>query len=227
MIKYLLFDADDTLFDFKKCESQAFDRTCEQYKINSTQLYNDYVDINTVLWKMFELGEITKERLVVERYDKLFTSHKINIKSELFNKDYLKNLGEEVYLFDGAVELCKDLYDSGKYEIYIVTNGVASTQTSRFYGSPLCNYFIDIFISEDIGYQKPSREYFDYVVKHTGIVRDESLIIGDSLSSDIKGGNMSGICTCWYNPENKILNIDVKCDYIIHDLNELRGILEI
>ena len=224
MIKYLLFDADDTLFDFEKCETTAFAVTCKQYNLDNS-IYNDYYEINKTLWKMFDSGEITKEKLVVERYIKLFALHEITASPIDFNRDYLANLGKCDYLFDGAEQICKDLHT--KYDMYIITNGVESTQTARFNSSPIHDYFRDIFISEKIGYQKPRKEYFDYVVNHTGINRDETLIIGDSLSSDIVGGNNAAIRTCWYNPAHKINTADCKCDYIIHDLNELRGILEI
>lgn len=227
MIKYLLFDADDTLFDFKKCESHAFAQTCRQHGLNNTLLYDDYLDINRILWAMFELKQITIDELVIERYRQLFTKHGITITPGLFNIQYLSNLGKAAYLLDGADDLCRDLYQSGKYEMYIVTNGVASTQISRFYDSPLRNYFKDIFISEKIGYQKPSVEYFEYVINHSNIVKDETLIIGDSLTSDIRGGNNAGILTCWYNPDYKTNDTNCKCDYIIHELNELRSILSI
>ena len=228
MIKYLLFDADDTLFDFKRCENYAFKLTCTQYKIESETIYADYAEINNAMWNLFNLNQITKEKLVVERYIKLFQLHNISINPVKFNTDYLHNLGSAGYLFDEAEEICKDLYNSGKYEMYIITNGVESTQTSRFYGSPLSAYFKDIFISEKIGYQKPLKEYFEYVITHSGITKNESLIIGDSLSGDIKGGNNIGIKTCWYNPAHKTYNPnDYNCDYIIQNLNELRGILEI
>jgi len=226
MIKYLLFDADDTLFDFHKCETTAFNLTCEQYNLDNS-IYADYYTINQNLWKMFDSNEITKEKLVVERYIRLFALHKITASPEIFNRDYLANLGETDYLFDGAEQLCSDLHKSGKYDMYIITNGVESTQTARFNKSAIHGYFRDIFISEKIGYQKPLKEYFDYVVKTTGIIREETLIIGDSLSSDIKGGNNAGIRTCWYNPADKINTFSYTCDYTIHDLNELRGILEI
>ena len=228
MIKYLLFDADDTLFDFKKCELSAFERTCNQYGLDNSAIYADYTEINNELWGKFNLNQIAKEILVIERFKRLFTLHKITADPGVFNTDYLRNLGDESYLFDGAVDLCRDLYNSGKYEMYIITNGVESTQLARFYGSLLSEFFKDIYISEKIGYQKPLKEYFEYVINQSGITRDEAFIIGDSLSSDIKGGNNADIITCWYNPEHKNYNPnEYKCDYIIHNLNELRGILEI
>jgi len=228
MSKYLLFDADDTLFDFKKCEHHAFIRTCDNYNLNGVSIYGDYVEINNGLWEKFDLNQVTKENLVVERFKNLFKLHDIAADPIIFNTDYLRNLGDERYLFDGAEKLCGDLYNSGKYEMYIITNGVASTQMARFYGSPISKFFKNIYISEEIGYQKPLKEYFEYVINQSGIIRGETLIIGDSLSSDIKGGNNADIRTCWYNPEYKIFSaIEYKCDYIIHDLNELRGILEI
>lgn len=225
MIKNLLFDMDDTLLDFGKCERHAFKITCDEYGLNSVLLYDDYNRINSNLWEMFDRDEITKEELVISRYIQLFDLHKIKSNPEIFNKDYLANLGKSAFFFDGVESICKDLYESGRYVMYIITNGVASTQTARFYGSVMCKYFKDIFVSESIGYQKPMKQYFDYVIATANINRDETLIIGDSLSSDIRGGNNSGIQTCWYNPDNKINDTNCMCKYIINNLNELRGIL--
>lgn len=227
MIKYLLFDADDTLFDFDRCESHAFELTCETHGIDNKVIYDDYKQISNSLWNMFEFNKISIAELVIERYRKLFTIHDINLDPESFNIEYLNNLGETAFLFDGAFDLCRDLSESGKYELYIVTNGVALAQTKRFYKSLLNNYFKDIFISQKIGSQKPSNKFFDYVVDKASIVRAESMIIGDSLTSDIKGGNNAGMQTCWYNPKNKVNNTDSVCDYIITNYDELRCILKI
>lgn len=229
MIKYLLFDADDTLFDFGKCERYAFSQayTAHGFGTADDEIYGLYNEINTDLWNKFEKYEISKDELVVKRFEKLFEKLKINYDPKAYNIDYLACLGDAPFLFDGAEKLCGDIFNSQKYTMYIVTNGVESTQISRFYGSPIHVYFADIFVSEKIGYQKPMPEYFDHIFKTTNIAPRETMIIGDSLTSDIKGGNNANLLTCWYNPDNKINNTDVICDYIVHNYDELRSILNI
>ena len=125
----------------------------------------------------------------------------MNTPSAVLNAEYVDELANVSKLFDGALSLCRKL--SEHYDLYIVTNGVSHTQKKRFYLSPIHGYFRDIFVSEDAGAAKPKVEYFDYVFAHIGEdKRMSSVIIGDSLSHDVLGGNNYGIDTVWYNPGN-------------------------
>ncbi len=206
MRKYttLLFDADMTLFDFEGAERVAFGIVMASCGIE----YNDgdferYRNINSRLWEMFGRGEITKDYLQDNRFSMFFETLEIppSIDGKTANAEYVDALADCSELFPGVEELCRKL--SEKYELYIVTNGVSHTQKKRFYASPICPRFKDIFVSEDAGVPKPMREYFDYVFSHIGEEkRKGSVIIGDSLSSDIKGGNNAGIDTVWYNPNS-------------------------
>lgn len=223
--KYLLFDVDGTLLDFNKAEEQALINTFQKYNIVLTEQMNQrYEQINKQLWKDFENGLIDKKTIVYTRFVQLFQEFGIDEDGIAFEDDYQDALGEGYFLLPHARDILEKLYQ--KYPLYVVTNGVSKTQYSRLKGTRIDQYFQDIFVSEDIGYQKPTREYFDYCFKKMkNIDLDQTLIIGDSLSSDIQGGINVGIDTCWYNPHYIEEPQDMNITYIIHDLRELLDLL--
>ncbi|MBR5485872.1 MAG: YjjG family noncanonical pyrimidine nucleotidase [Oscillospiraceae bacterium] len=227
MKKYttLLFDADDTLLDFKKAEQQALKKAFKLHDIEFNDGVNSlYQKINGKLWQDFEKGLISKEGVTQTRFCLLFNELGIEKDGIEFNKQYLSLLGGEGCIIEGADDICRRL--SEKYDLYCVTNGVAATQKSRIALSGLEGFFKSIFVSEEMGWQKPRKEFFDEVFRRIpNAAPEECLIIGDSLTSDIKGGFNAGIDTCWYNPQNKPLTGDVNPLYTIHDLNELFEIL--
>ena len=222
---FILFDADGTLFDFERAEHYSFETLCHTYNFPfSEELYADYHVINDGLWKAYERGEIEKPSLLVERYRRLIDKYGFDADAAECNAFYLKTLGSCPYLLDGAMEICEHL--AAKKPLYLVTNGEASVQQGRFNGSPIKKYFTDIFISGSVGYPKPHKEYFDYVAKNIeGFDPARAIIIGDSLTSDIKGGNNAGIDTVWFNPKGEKNDKGVKIDYEIKDLNELIPII--
>ena len=220
--EFLLFDADRTLLDFDKSEQMALKQVFEEYGIefNDARHYK-YSKINQDLWDQHELGLISRDRLIYKRFEDLFADENIEIDSVEVEERYQFLLSENAYSIDGALELIKDL--SIKYAIYIVTNGVKETQMKRLVATGIEKYVRDIFISDVIGYQKPTKEYFDIVFhKISDFQKDKALIIGDSLSSDMKGGNNAGIDTCWYNPQMLPQNIDVDVTYEVDSLESLR-----
>ena len=229
MRKYttLLFDADMTLFDFEGAEKAAFGIAMASCGIEyNNGDFERYRTINSRLWGRYGLGEITKEYLQANRFSMFFETFPISPKADgkAANAVFVDALADCSELFDGAIELCRKL--SEKYELYIVTNGVSHTQKKRFYASPICQYFKDIFVSEDAGAPKPMREYFDYVFSHIGEEkRDGSVIIGDSLSSDIKGGNNAGIDTVWYNPRENENTTDIIPTKTVKSYRELLELL--
>ena len=219
--KYLLFDVDGTLLDFNKAEEQALINTFQKYNIVLTEQMNQrYEQINKQLWKDFENGLIDKKTIVYTRFVQLFQEFGIDEDGIAFEDDYQDALGEGYFLLPHARDILEKLYQ--KYPLYVVTNGVSKTQYSRLKGTRIDQYFQDIFVSEDIGYQKPAKEYFDCCFhKIEDIKLDQTLIIGDSLSSDIQGGINAGIDTCWYNPQHLKKPQDMNITYEIHDLREL------
>ena len=224
----LLFDADNTLLDFTKTEQHAFVEVMKKhgypYDIEVKKVYDT---INHGLWKQFECGEITREEVVNTRFGKLFGQIGIVGDGVLFEKEYQETLSHGCHVIEGAIELLASLKQNGK-RIYIVTNGVANTQHRRLSESGIEGYVDGIFISDEIGCQKPAKQFFDVVFAAVGEeYRKEALIIGDSLTSDIVGGNQAGIKTCWYNPDGLKNESMAVADYMIQNLKELYGILGI
>lgn len=223
--KDLLFDVDGTLLDFEKAEQYALEYTFQKYNIVLTKEMNQrYEEINKQLWKDFENGIIDKKTVVYSRFVLLFKEFNIHVDGITFEDDYQRALGQGYFVLPHAKDILKQL--SKKYPLYIVTNGVSQTQYSRLEGTDIKKYFQDIFVSEDIGYQKPSKEYFEYCFqKINDIDLNQTLIIGDSLSSDIQGGINAGIDTCWFNPKYLHKPDSMNITYEIHDLRELLQLL--
>lgn len=199
----ILFDADGTLFDFKKGESVAVCAALRSFGIEADDaLVAEYSEINDSLWKMLERGEIEKNVLIYRRFEILAERHGFLFDAREMAKRYMEELSGMTYFLDEAQKLCERLCD--KAELYIVTNGLEYVQKRRYAESGLSKYFKGIFISGELGYEKPSEKYFECVASRIGgFEKSGTLIVGDSLSSDIKGGINYGIDTCWYNPEGK------------------------
>ena len=223
--EYLLFDADNTLFDFEAANHNAFAKTCEYCGLTYTEeLYEFYESINRPLWHQLDRGEVTKEFLVVERFRRFLAAMGIERDPAECNRIQLAGLGSSTALLPHALEVVQTL--SRTHKLYIVTNAVASVQRARLAASAIAPYITAAFISEEAGAAKPSRAYFDYVfARIDGITADNCLVIGDSLSSDIKGANNAGLPACWYNLKNDPRPDDVTIDYEIRDLRELYDIV--
>ena len=221
----IFFDADDTLLDFQKAEKTALSEVFKSYGIeDKEEIFNKYIRINSKLWKSFERGEIAKEDILNSRFTLLFQELCIDKDGVKCNNDYLEALGRGDFLLDGALEACE--YLSSYCDLYILTNGVSKTQHSRIDNTPLMKYFKGVFVSEEVGYQKPLKEYFDFVFSTIGEVdKNRVLMVGDSLSSDILGGINAGIDTCWFNPHHKENTTDLKYNYEIASLQELYSIV--
>lgn len=227
MIKYVLLDIDDTLLDFGKAEAAAIKKTFERIGIPATdEVIARYSEINNAQWSALERGELTRQQVLVRRFDILFEELGIKgVPSEMAQASYEYLLGIGHYFIDGAVELLEALKD--KYELYIVSNGTACVQDSRLASAGIAPYFKDIFISERIGADKPSREFFDRAFSRVeGFEREKAIIVGDRLSSDILGGINAGITTCWFNPKRLPPDPNIPADYEIHALNELPELLK-
>lgn len=221
----ILLDVDDTLFDFHKCEKIAFKTTFSNYNLKySDEIYENYKKINDDLWKEFNLGNIEKAELLLKRFDKLKKLYDLSYINENINKNYLENLGETVCLIDGAEDFVKKLY--GKYPLYIVTNGVAKTQHNKINKSPIGKYIKEIFTSEEIGFGKPHKEYFDFVCEKA-LINDKTkvLVIGDSLTSDIIGANNYGFDSLWFNYFKKVNDIDIIPTYTAKSYDEILNFL--
>ena len=222
----LLFDADHTLFDFKKSEYFALKNALDYLGLPSTDEHIErYSDINVKYWKMLERGEIDKISLKLARFVEFGEEYGFADKAEALSDLYMENLAHEAHLFDGALDMIEKL--SKKYRLFIITNGVKSTQDGRFGLSPITKYFEKIFISEVIGAEKPSKTFFDAVEQGIdGYDREKAIVIGDSLSSDIKGAINAGIDCIWYNPIKKEAPNGWNITYTVSSFEEILDILK-
>ncbi|CAM4413141.1 2-haloalkanoic acid dehalogenase [Bacillus manliponensis] len=217
----ILFDVDDTLFDFSMSEKKALHKAFVEFGLpmGLVDYEADYKEISKVLWRDLEQGLTNLSELGVERFRRLFLAHELEINADTFNSVYLGYLGNETHIVQGAVELCDNLAGC---RLAIITNGFTDVQTSRIGSSPLSNTFEHIIISEEAGFQKPEKGIFDYAFSKLQITdKAKVLIVGDSLTSDIQGGINYGIDTCWFNPHLKENNIGIKPTFEIRELTDL------
>ncbi len=230
MIKNIFFDMDMTLLNFEKAERNALKNVLLEVGEEPTdERLDGYSRINRAQWKLLEKGELTRERLRVQRYEIFAEQFQIDAQPEDMASRYEKNLSQGFDIMPGAVEVLEAL--QGKYRMFITSNGTASVQHSRIDGSGIGKYFEDVFISQEIGYPKPDERYFDACFASIAksplgaILRDETVIIGDSLSSDILGGIHAGIITIWLNGGEAPTG-EIQPDYQIRCLAELPALLD-
>ena len=225
MIRNVLFDLDDTLFDFHKAEKIALTKTLVHFGIDPTEeTLALYSTINAAHWKRLELGEISREEVKVGRYRELFKTIGVECDPVKATAYYESMLAIGHYFMPVAPELREELYI--KYRLYIVSNGTAKVQEGRIGSSGIAKYMDGIFISQILGANKPDKQFFDICFAEIpDFSLSETVIIGDSLSSDIKGGINAGITTVWFNPKGIENDNDIKPDYTIKELSEVPGLL--
>lgn len=230
MIKYLLWDIDNTLLSFDLAERASMTKGFDKFglDIEDAKALEVYKNINDKYWKMLEKGQMTREEILTGRFEEFFALYDIAYDEKLvndFNLFYQKELGKQVFFNDYAEEVLQKL--SKDYKQYAVTNGSKVAQSGKLKNSGLDKVFDGAFISEDLGYDKPSLEYFDLVFERIGSKnKEEYILIGDSLTSDMLGSNNAGIRNIWYNPEDFDNKANIKVDYTIKNLKEVIEILE-
>ena len=227
MYKYLLWDIDGTILDFVASERCAIKELFKRFKLGecTDEMIQIYSKINVKYWDALARNELTKPEVLIGRFNEFFTLMNIDTGvAEDFNKAYQLALGDYCIFVKDAKEIL--LSQKGKYTIAAVTNGTKIAQTKKLKTSGLDKIFDSIFISEDVGYEKPNVEFFRCVFDTLNIKdKSEVLIIGDSLASDIQGGINAGIDTCWYNPKHTENKGDIKITYEIDDLKKIEEIL--
>lgn len=225
MMEFLFLDLDDTILDFHKAERIAVGKTIRDFGVEPTkEILARYHVINKAHWEKLERGEITRAEVLVNRFAVLFEELGVAADPTTCARDYERNLSTGHYFLPGAEEAVKHLHK--KYRLYLASNGTAAVQHSRLTSAGLYPYFEKVFISQEIGYNKPSREYFEACFAEIpDFDPDRAMMVGDSLTSDILGGIHAGLTTVWVNPEGKE-NGEIRPDYEIGSIAELEGLLE-
>lgn len=225
MIRNVFIDLDDTILDFHKAERFALSKTLLQIGVEPTeQVLDRYNVINQAHWKRLELGELTRKQVLVGRYQVLFDELGIDFPAQEATAIYEKLLEQGGFLMEGARELLEEL--KGNYRVYAVSNGTASVQESRIRLTGIGPYFQGIFVSERVGYEKPSLEFFAHCFAAIPEFRiEESVVIGDSLTADIKGGVNTGMSTIWFNPKHMVNQTEICPDYEVDNLQAIAPLL--
>lgn len=222
-IKTILWDVDGTLLDFDAAEHAAIRKLFQEFHLGecTDAMLTRYHEINSCFWKRLERNEISKKQVLVGRFEQFFNEY--HIKTDIvsdFNERYQYALGDTIIFRDDSLNIVKAL--KGKVKQYVVSNGTIAAQTRKLDDSKLGEQMDDIFLSEELGVEKPNVAFFEQVLS---IINEDDrstvMIVGDSLTSDIQGGMNAGIKTCWYNPSKKTAPPSYQIDYIISDLHEL------
>lgn len=225
--KWLLFDADNTLLDFDAAERVALSEALAARNISADEtIQSVYHTINSAIWEQIERGEFDRENLNAVRFSRLAEHFGFTLDAEATGRDFFAVMAKQRTLIPGAEELCRDL--ARVYELHMITNGTAFIQHGRLDGLPMMEYFSGLFISQEVGAEKPTLEFFDAVAAAIpGFSPEQALVIGDSLTSDIAGGIAAGIDTCWYNPKGKTAPAHRTPTYTVSDYGQLRRLLNI
>jgi len=226
MLKSIFFDLDETLLDFTRAEAVALSRALRAFDMEPIpHVIERYHILNISQWKLMEEGKLSRVGVLTRRFELLFEELGWDMDVSAFNNQYEIFLGEGHFFLPGAEKLLQELVP--RYDLYLATNGASSVQRGRLKSAGLEPYFKGIFISEEVGYNKPSLEYFQAsFAAIPGFDPSAAVIVGDSLTSDIRGGKNAGIRTCWLNPSGEIPPSDIVPDYTVSSLEELPALFE-
>ena len=226
MMEFLFLDLDDTILDFHKAERIALSKTLKAFGLEPTeQVLSRYHLINRLHWERLERGELTRDQVQQGRFEVLFQELGHAVDAVAVTRAYEHNLGLGHYFLPGAQEAVEQLHQ--KYRLFLASNGTASVQHSRLTSAGLYPYFEKVFVSQDIGHNKPSKAYFDACFSQIpGFDPEKALMVGDSLTSDILGGIQAGMKTCWVNPDHQSAREDIPADYEIESITQLEALLE-
>lgn len=226
MLTNIFFDLDNTLLDFDRGEACALSRAFRRFGIDPTPaVLAHYHDINLSQWELLEEGKLTKDQVLTRRFDLLFAELGVGCDSQSVCDLYESFLAEEHGFVPGALELLKAL--SPRYSLYLATNGASVVQRRRLADAGILPYFQNIFISEEVGFHKPSSAFFHACFAAIPAFDSASaLMVGDSLTSDIRGGRDAGLRTCWFDPLGRPRRPDIVPDYTVTALNQIPALLE-
>ena len=224
--KFLLFDLDHTLLDFDAAEDIALTHLLKEEGVEEIQVYKDYyVPMNKALWKDLEQKKISKQELVNTRFSRLFAHFGVEKDGAYLAERYQFFLSKQGQIFPGVEDLLKNLIHQG-YELYAATNGITTIQAGRLEQSGIATFFKEIFISEQLHTQKPDALFYEKIGQQiAGFSKEKTLMIGDSLTADIQGGNNAGIDTVWYNPQHLENTTQLHPTYEVHSYKDLLNCL--
>lgn len=223
MIKAVLIDIDDTIFDFEKCSKNSFLKTLEKFNLKFKEEDFSYFNkVNDILWTKQKLGEINIKEVFIKRDYLMGKYFNLDIEKGLFNDLFVKFLYDDIEMVDGIEDLL--LYLSDKYKIFTASNGIYKMQKNRLKKSNLDKYFDKIFVSDKIGYEKPDKRFFKKIMDITKYSNDDLIMIGDSIKSDIIGAKNSKIKSIYFNKDGKKIS-DENFTYQVKNLSEIKKIL--
>ncbi|MBE0635337.1 noncanonical pyrimidine nucleotidase, YjjG family [Candidatus Bipolaricaulota bacterium] len=222
---WALVDADGTLFDFQRAEAIALEITPTQLSVSAPRQFADtFHAINAELWQAFEAGLLSARDVRTQRFRRVFEVLGLPGDPHVFSEAYLQNLIKESTFLEGAERFLQRI--TSRVGLVLLTNGFADVQHARIARLGLSDVFDHVVISEEVGVSKPHPGVFDIAFDRMGNpAKHDVLILGDSLSSDIRGGFDYGIDTCWYNPQQHVNTTNLTPTYEIRDLNEAAAIL--
>ncbi len=226
MIEFLFIDLDDTILDFHMAEQVALSKTLRFFGLEpDEQVIARYSQINREHWERLERKELTREEVLVGRFQVLFREYGLTVDSVQCARTYEGNLSQGHYFLPGAREAVESL--SKKYRLYLASNGTARVQAGRLESANISHFFEKIFVSQEMGANKPDILYFQRCFAQIpDFDLQKAMIVGDSLSSDILGGKNAGMKTCWVNPAGKPCREDVRPDYETHSIAQREALLE-
>ena len=226
MLTHIFFDLDNTLLDFDRGEAHALSRAFRQFGIDPTPaVLARYHDINLRQWELLEEGKLTKDQVLTRRFDLLFAELGVGCDSQEVCDLYESFLAEEHDFIPGALELLEAL--SPRYSLHLATNGASTVQRRRLADAGILTYFQNIFISEEVGFHKPSPAFFlACFAAIPGFDHTSALMVGDSLTSDIRGGRNAGLRTCWFDHLGRPYRPDILPDYTVAALDQLPALLD-
>ena len=212
----ILFDNDDTLMDFQSGNRRAVSQLMDELGYTDPDRYEQYEEMNLACWAELEKGLLTQRQVRLERFKRFFSLYPVQGDPAQAAARFACLLGRQSQLLPYAEDTVRRIAE--RLPVAIVTNGMAEIQRSRFAHSPLNSLVREMVISEEVGVSKPQPEIFAIALERLGVSPEDALMVGDSVSSDIRGANRAGVDACWFNPSGKALPEDVHAAYIIRDI---------
>lgn len=226
MLTTVFLDLDDTILDFTRAEAEALRRALTEADAPADAgVLARYHAINAAQWELLEEGVLTREQVLLGRFDILFGELGLTRSAREICERYEEYLGEGHWFVPGAEAVLSAL--APRYELYLASNGTAAVQHRRLESAGILPWFKGVFISQELGADKPSPAFFQRCFDAVpGFSRDRAVMVGDSLTSDIRGGRDAGLRTCWFNPHGKPARADILPDYEVSALDQLPSLLE-